>query len=491
MKLFHALAGVATLSWAVASAAQAPVDWRQIARQDVRAAYDIFTANHPGVHDPANPGFKVQLARARDEALAIADRARDGADYEDALGTFSAVLSDGHAAVFATDPPGAAKARPLWPGFVAAWRGDGLFVHSAAASSPAPAGARILACDGLVARDFLRRRLLTEGFRPAEAGQWWSRTPLAFTASAAAPRQQAHSCTFRFPDGQQHVALLRYEPAPDDLRDRMRRASDGERTPIGLSEPRPGIFLIGMPDFQPDEAGVRAYAALNQTLTRRRGELLRAKAVVLDLRYNNGGSSDWSLDIARALWGRDAVDARMERLHAKVRIWWRASPGNVAYMDDLVAHVRRDGHEESARENAAIAAGMKTALDKGEPYYVEPKDAQSVSSALPPTDFRVPVYVITPGRCASACLDAVDTFTRFANVKRIGAPTAADSTYMEVRTQPLASGKGIVVIPVKMWMNRTRRAGEVYRPDIEVDSLDWSTATFLNRIEGDLAARRW
>ena len=113
MKLSHALAGAAALCWTMASAAQGPTDWRQIARQDVRAAYDIFTANHPGVHDPANSGFRAQLARARDEALAIADRARDRTDYEDALGTFSAVLSDGHALVAAIGPGDVALRRTL------------------------------------------------------------------------------------------------------------------------------------------------------------------------------------------------------------------------------------------------------------------------------------------------------------------------------------------------------------------------------------------
>lgn len=499
MKLFPLLAGVALalgLPLATFASAQSPgetqpSDWRRIARQDVLGAYDVYAANHPGMKDPANPGFPAQLARAREEALAIADRAASRADYEEALGTFSAILSDGHAVVFGNTPAGAAEAKPLWPGFIAAWRGSGVFVHSASATSPAPVGAGILACDGLGAPEFLRRRLLTEGFRPAEAGQYWSRTPLAFTATPGAAREQAGSCTFRLPDGQQRTLPLRYEPAPDDLRDRMRRATDGERTPIGLSEPRPGLFLVGMPDFQPDEAGVRAYAALNQALAARRGELKRARAVILDLRYNNGGSSDWSMDIARALWSRGAVDRRMALFESKVRIWWRASPGNIAYMGDMERQIRRDGHGATADGVARTAAGMKAALAKGNPFFVGPRNGSGRSpEPLPPSDFTTPVYVITPGRCASACLDALDTFTRFPNVKRIGAPTAADSTYMEIRTEPLPSGQGIAVIPMKIWMNRPRAAGEIYRPQIEMDSLDWSTATFLDRIEQDLGERR-
>jgi hypothetical protein len=493
MKFFLGLAALALAGLAVVQpAGAAATDWRRIARQDVLAAYDLYAANHPGMKDPANPGFPARLAKARDAALRIADHATARADYQDALGAFTAGLADGHAVVYAPDPPGKAAEKLEWPGFVAAWRGSRVLVHFAGPSSPAPVGATIVACDGLAAPEFIRRRLLYLSFRPAEAGQYWSRTPLAFTAPADAPRDRARRCTLRLPDGRRRSVVLRYAPAPDDFRDRLRRASDGERTPIGLSEPRPGLFLIGMPDFQPDEAGVKAYEALGAAIAARRPELLRAKAVVLDLRHNNGGSSDWSLGVAGSLWGKDVVDRAMAAYDRKVRIWWRVSPGNLAYMDEMVRRIRRDGHEDTAASMAAIGSGMKAALANGRPYFVEPQDPADAGRPGPPpaSDFTAPVYVITPGRCASACLDGVDTFSRFANVKRIGAPTSADSTYMEVRTAPLPSGQGIAVMPIKMWVNRPRGAGEVYRPDIEMDALDWSTAAFLDRIERDLARAR-
>ena len=181
----------------------------------------------------------------------------------------------------------------------------------------------------------------------------------------------------------------------------------------------------------------------------------------------------------------------MALLHSKVRIWWRASPGNVAYMADMERQIRRDGHGEVADSVARTGAKMKAALAKGDPFFVAPSEGGGRSARrMPPSDFTTRVYVITPGRCASACLDALDTFTRFPNVTRIGAPTAADSTYMEVRTEKLPSGQGMAVIPIKAWMNRTRATGEIYRPQIEVDALDWSTATFLDRIEQDLPRRR-
>ena len=60
---------------------------------------------------------------------------------------------------------------------------------------------------------------------------------------------------------------------------------------------------------------------------------------------------------------------------------------------------------------------------------------------------------------------------------------------MEIRRTDLPSGKAMIVIPNKLWSGRPRQSGEIYTPDILVTDLDWSTDTFLDRIEEDLAAR--
>lgn len=480
----HALALIAAL--ALAPTAPQGKDWGAIARADVLAGYELFSANHPGMRDPQSLTFPDQLAAARDEGLKLASRAHDHAGYADALGAFSAVLADGHAQLSDNPPPGPEKVE--WPGFVAAWRGSGVLVHFAGPTSPAPAGSTIEQCDGRPMAAFIRDRLLYSGFRPREAGHWWARTPRVFVASPDLSRALPRSCTFRRPDGRTIVRHLAWSAAPANVDRLLRNASDGERTPIGLSEARPGIFLVGMPDFNPDAEGVKAWRTLYKALTARRLELRRAKAVVLDLRYNNGGSSEWSRDAARLVWGRDAVDARMERYNRNVGIWWRASPSNITYMADMEDRIRRNGQKAVADEMHTVAIGMKAAAAKRQDFYAEAqgKPEYPPNRPLPPIDFVTPVYVITPGRCASACLDALDTFKRFTNVKLIGAPTSADSTYMEVRVAPLPSGQGSAIIPVKMWVGRPRAAGEVYRPDIEMDDAEWSTANFLERIDHDL-----
>ena len=97
-----------------------------------------------------------------------------------------------------------------------------------------------------------------------------------------------------------------------------------------------------------------------------------------------------------------------------------------------------------------------------------------------------PVYVITDGACVSACLDAVDIFTRFEGVKLVGAPTSADTEYLEIRRESLPSKRGWVVLPTKIWVKRPRGSGEIYRPDILITDLDWDSAAMSRAILNDL-----
>jgi hypothetical protein len=100
------------------------------------------------------------------------------------------------------------------------------------------------------------------------------------------------------------------------------------------------------------------------------------------------------------------------------------------------------------------------------------------------------VYVIVPGYCASACLDAIDAFKLFPNTILIGAPSSADSTYMEVRRENLPGGLAYALIPTKLYVNRPRGNGQFYRPDIPVKTIRWTTGELLAVIERDLAARK-
>lgn len=458
--------------------------WSTAAKRDVEAAYRIFVDNHPGMFNRDDPGFPARLREARARGLKFAARVRDGAGYTSAFQVFSAGLRDGHAQAFANLTAGATTQR--WPGFVAVWRGQALRVFGSSVPE-APVGATILDCDGNDIRTLVLGNVFAYGGRPDELGQWWSSATNLFRDDGnpfVTIPQRCHVSV----GGKVSDLALSWRPVDDQYRAWRKAGYNGDTVAPGLTEPRPKLFWLALPTFQPDEAQRATYRQAFDELRRRRSEVLAADAVVIDLRANQGGSSAWSEDAARALWGSKPVNAFMDANPS--RVWWRASPDNTRYVSGLVDKLRAEGQMDMAADIERAAAGMKAALLKGDRYWEGPADTAPVSPT-PPAEvppLTTAVYVIVPGQCASACTDALDVFTHFSNTKLIGAPSSADTVYLDVRVETLPDGLAKVVIPNKYYRNRPRASGQVYKPAIEVDDLQWSTAAFRDVVETDLQA---
>jgi hypothetical protein len=487
----HLAISLAALA-AAPAAAQSPEpapDWSARAVGDVEAVYAETRANHPGMHDPANPGFTALLERARSEGLAYARKATTPGGFKASLQKFQAVLNDGHAGAFAALP--ADHEPPVrWPGFVAAWRGDAMYVYKAEGGGPA-AGSRIDSCDGLPVADLVRDNVF--GWRSGGdvPGNWWSSARRLFVDDGNPFVRLPQTCRFVGPDGRSEDRRLTWATVSGSYDEWRNGSSNGDRLPIGLEERAPGVQWIALPDFDPDDAGVAAYQTLYAQLEAKSDALRSARAVVLDLRFNNGGSSTWSRRVAESLWGKAAVEARANARSAKTQTWWRPTPGNLAEVRKFEDLLKKQGDTETAAMVAKFVPLFEAAIAKGDTWLVEPDlaPAAPAGTAADPL-LTVPVYVVVPGQCASACLDAIDVFKLFPNTKLIGAPSSADSAYMEVRTPELPSGIAYGIIPMKMYVDRARGNGEHYAPDIELRDFDWSTQNFLKRIEADLAHRQ-
>jgi hypothetical protein len=473
-----------------AAVPQTPDAWRRAAVQDIEEAVRITLANHPGAHDPANPRFRANVEDARQQGLALAARVDSAAGYRAALQRFNVAIGDGHAGLYANlDAATLPVAR--WPGFVTAWRGTGLYVVAAEDGGP-PAGARVDSCDGKPVEDLIRQNVFAFDGQVNEPGHWWSRARKVFVDYGNPFVTVPRRC--RFTAGGKSLELdLAWQPQSERMDRALRDSYNGQTLDVGLGEPRKGLFWAAMPTFMPDDKQREAYRAMVRAVETGRQRFLDADAVVIDLRQNQGGSSVWSRTFAEALWGKERVQRRMAARSARTEVWWRASQGNADHLAGLVEQLTREGQVESLEWAKEKSAGLHAALARGETWYVEKDGTPGTPDADLPTDppaFTRPVYVIVPGQCASACLDALDAFTRFPNTKLIGAPSSSDSTYMEVRWQKVASGLALVVIPNKMYVNRPRANGQGYRPAIYVNDPVWSVDAFLKVVEQDLAAIR-
>lgn len=462
-----------------------PAELRAAAREDVLAAYEIFRRHHPGMFDPRNPHFPARLRHARDAALAFIPRIVDAEGNARAMMIFSAGLADAHASA------GVAYSGDgdlLWPGFRTVWRGGALRVLDSDQVGP-PRGSVLTGCDGRAARSVIRASAFYFYGRPDEAGQWWLNAPSFFARTRSPYETLPRSCTFRHPDGVRMAHRLTWRPVPRAL-ERTWFAAASRHDPIGLSQPRPGINLIRLTSFSPDEEGLAAYARLFAQLDDEAPRIANGRAIVLDLRNNGGGSSTWSEDLAKRLWGAEAVAAALARYFRNTRIWWLADAANIAYFRASAADLRTQHREALAIEIETITNHLEAAQARGDRFYVENAGAAYSPPATSPAPRRLPpVYVITDGGCVSACLDAVDLFTRFPGVTLMGAPTSADSAYLETRTEQLPSGRGSVVLPTKIWVDRPRAPGQVYWPQIPVNNLEWTTDVLLDHVERDLARK--
>ncbi|MEL7198354.1 MAG: S41 family peptidase [Pseudomonadota bacterium] len=257
--------------------------------------------------------------------------------------------------------------------------------------------------------------------------------------------------------------------------------------PLGTTHLENGLLWVTLSSFSPGPDGIAAYEAMFAELERLKETSQATRAIVLDLRGNKGGSSTWSRQIADRLCGKDAVAWALADYFRETEVWYLADEGNLAYFGSLSTTLRERGLPEIAEWADELHGSLRAANAESETFYKQPYGEELLAKSQPARPRSLPpVYVITDGGCVSACLDAVDTFTRFEGVKLVGAPTSADTEYLETRRERLPSGRGWVTLPTKIWVRRPRGSGEVYQPDLLVTDLDWTTETMVEHILSDL-----
>jgi hypothetical protein len=183
------------------------------------------------------------------------------------------------------------------------------------------------------------------------------------------------------------------------------------------------------------------------------------KRVVFDLRGNTGGNSAWGALILTALFGEARIDAIQDASPA-TQVDWRVSTGNLAHLRKLEEQVARQfgADSEALAWIRSVIAGIDVSMKAGRALWREPstnppkaKPVKSTQTPLPGT-----VYLLTDGRCGSACLDFLDLSLALPHVEHVGLPTAADSPYMEIRSEVLPSKLASCSFAMKVYRGRAR-----------------------------------
>ena len=312
--------------------------------------------------------------------------------------------------------------------------------------------------------------------------------------------QPPRACELRVPGeaAPRQVTLAYRDASPEKLWERTRAAGFGPPPEFGERAFGAGGRWVSIPAFWAPQ-GEQTLAALRK-LVADAPTWRDAPVLVLDVRGNTGGSSVWGDNILKGLYGEPLFKARVEEDPAARAQYvdWRVSRGNLDHVAFLVDYVSREQGQDAPFVGTLqrLRQGMQGALARKQPFFHLPEEAPGEGSGAgsppaappPPSPVKGRVFLLTDGRCASACLDFMDSALAL-GVTHVGLPTSADSVYMEVRGETLPSGAAKLGIPVKVYRGRPRGHNVPYVPRYRYDGDMADTAALERWVLGLSAAR--
>lgn len=409
-----------------------------IAYRDVEAVHRLLQDEHPGAFDEHNPQLRSDVEAGFREAQIQLPWVSSRGGHIAVLRRYLTRFRDGHVGLHAEPLPGA------WPSFIVALRAGRYVVSESDATAGAPpVGAVVVACDGRSLADRMRNDVFAYAGDPALEAHWVRLAPNALVDLGNPFVARAERCELEV-SGERRTHVLRWQPIDGAaLRTKLTAAAFGEAPSAGARTLADGTVWVSVPSFG-NPLSVRPL--IDQAASWR-----AAPRIVLDVRGNTGGSSSHGLALAKGLWGEPFVEdayRRAMRDRPPIVIDWRASQAVQTHVEGLAA--LHPAFAAAARGIAEARAAHRPLFSQPEP----PLEPPSATPIEPATQARV--FFLTDGRCASACLDFADLLLRvLPGVVHVGAPTSADTEYMEVRRVALPSGLG-VILPTKIWRNRAR-----------------------------------
>ncbi len=465
-----------------------PEAWLAAAETDLEALHTILREDTPVALDAENPTMQRWYERGYREARARIRRVNDQGSYYYALLGYTNGFHDPHLALSAQ----MRLAPASWPGFVTTANGDDVIVFSrdeTDANAPA-VGARVVSCDGRSTAAFRARNIYPFTLNPGLAGDRRRSATRIFmdrhNPFGPAPRR----CVFD-ENGTRRTITLTWRDVPEGNAywDQYSVASLGPGASFDITTPAPGVSWIGVPTLD-NGAGEQLQALVDQ-ITTDAAAMRAGRAIVIDVRGNGGGNSEWGVRIARALWGDDVINA-LPGDDRPGAVDWRASPGNRDYITEFTPELAQQFGAESEIVQWAHRThdGIDAAVTRGDAFWRDRDAGETGAIAVSggytqqrpsgPSPIPARVYVLSNGVCASACLDMADIILHIPGVQLIGADTSGDGLMMDIRTATLPSGLVQVGLPMKVYRGRGRGALEAYHADVAYDGV-WS----------DEAVRAW
>lgn len=410
--------------------------WNVLARADVAAALQLIEENHPGASPQLGDlDFQRRLAAARALANQRLPLVKDYGGHAAIISGVANAFGDGHIASSAL----LTRGRRTWAGLVVTRTGGRWLIggQDAQPGEPDLKGARLVACDGREA-DQMARELIGGFYTDPgnEAGMIGYAPNLLLDHNnpfVARPKR----CRFETPAGASVDHVLRWRPALLATVEKLIvQVVPRPRAGMGVSRFAGGHWIAL-------ETLSNAATAVVGEVRAQEAALRAAPMVVLDLRGNSGGNSQYADEIARVLVGGARFAAVNNGTSRCEGMYWRVSRDNSL----ALRRFARDLPADRAAQWLAQADALETAVPAGALFSPalpacarqDGRAAPPMPSRLPPPAMRGRLILLTDRTCFSSCLMATSLFRRLGAL-HVGEATDMGTRYMEVRTIKLPSG---------------------------------------------------
>lgn len=454
-----------------AAAQDASTAWHQLTVADVEFAHALLAENHPGAAaEVGDTAFVQALATARATALKQASRVRDWNGYVAVMNGLAYAMGDKHIWM---NPSQQAKGF-RWAGAVTSLRGDRWVITGGDSTGDfaTPIGAELVSCDGMPIAELARRRLGSTRAVWSVPAQQVAAAPLLLVDDGNPFAPLPAECTVRRGKGE-HSWTLSWRPV-------SRAALVPQLAPAApTGAPGFGVRRVGDARWIAMQS-LNANAAAVLDTVRALGSALRAApTVVVDLRGNGGGNSQYGSELAALIWGESYVTT-VSRLtgggSGQCLAVFRASPGNLEAWSAFVDRLRAQGNEQGVGAFGPVIGEMREAIAAGRamsgpvcPPSERPATRATGERPVVPAEVQAlsqyagRVVLITDHACFSSCLLMTELFRALGAV-HVGEATDAATHYMEVREAMLPSGLGKFSTLQKVSLGMPRAIGP-YRPD--------------------------
>lgn len=419
-----------------------PTDWTQATANDLHAMRDLLVENTPQYIDRYKP-FMDWLDKGLQPSLLLAKKADTEAGYYYTLAYYAEGFHNGHIHV------DIGKLPYLYAGLLLQYQNGEYTVkyRDLTFSDLPPLNAKLLSCGKQPAQSIVDHDIISYRFIPKlEASYNKSANYLFFDANPF--RDYAKECGFEV-NGKKHSYSMTWKKVSSDEASHEIKLFQ-PKYPFRLQTFGKSGLWISIPTLFPEGTDRDFFDMLVKAAPSFRSY----HPIVLDVRGNTGGNSQWAYVFLAGLYGESFAKQTFSLKEAQDKEVFRVSQKNIAFMKWLC-------HQYPAQDH--VLKQLQAALQKGQTLVKIIDMDTPVSGSKMSSLFLNKLYFLTDNQCFSACLDFADYIHWLPNTTHIGLSTDADSPYTANNNATLSGGAHFMYT-MKMHRARIRGDNEPYIP---------------------------